>query len=117
MDMAIVTISSNPKTSAMEYADENSKGKSVSGKELLHAGLLITRNIDVSVSKRGQAAQLSASGVITFPIPLIRILTGEKTASLHAESVISNLDGRKILLPYKAFFDGAEKLKDMWKKE
>lgn len=72
--------------------------------QMLSRQMILTKNIAVEVEGEEEMVTVKGSGDFLIPIPMVQDLTGISKAS--TKICISNLNGRKTLLKYKAIYDG-----------
>lgn len=78
--------------------------------EMLAKRLIITKNISVDVKGDEDNCSIVSEGEYAVPLKVVRDVLGEDLSVEHASINVSNLNGRKTLLKYKAIKDGISSL-------
>jgi len=85
--------------------------------EMLYKRMIITKNISVDASGDEDNAKISIQGEYSVPLKVVREVLGEDLSTEKSSINISNLNGRKQLLKYKAIKDGLSDITEGAQKE
>ena len=78
--------------------------------DMLSKRMIITKNISVDAQGKEDDFSICISGDYIVPLRVVRKVLGENLNQEKSKINISNLNGRKTLLKYKAIKDGISKL-------
>lgn len=78
--------------------------------DMLSKRMIITKNISVDAQGNEDDFSICISGDYIVPLRVVRKVLGENLNQEKSKINISNLNGRKTLLKYKAIKDGISKL-------